>query len=59
MTDYSTSSQSVPAYTSEPGLLRQKLPHAIVLFLAVAAWPIQALSDSLPMATGVSCCHDS
>jgi len=36
MTDYSTSSQSVPAYTSEPGLLRQKLPHAIVLFLAVA-----------------------
>jgi hypothetical protein len=34
MTDYS-SSQSIPVDTSQPGLLRQKLPHIIVLFLAV------------------------
>ena len=38
MTDYPTSSPAIPAFTSEsePKLLRQKLPYAIVLFLAVA-----------------------
>ena len=35
MTDYPSSSQSIPATTNEAGLLRQKLPYAIVLFLAV------------------------
>jgi hypothetical protein len=36
MTDYPTTSAAVPADTSEPKLLRQKLPYAVVLFLAVA-----------------------
>lgn len=36
MTDNTGSSQPIPAKTSRPGLLRQKLPYVIVLFLAVA-----------------------
>jgi hypothetical protein len=36
MTDIPSSSQSIPEQNSRTGLLRQKLPYAIVLFLAVA-----------------------
>jgi hypothetical protein len=35
MTDYSSSPQSIPVDTTRPGLLRQKLPYIVVLFLAV------------------------
>jgi hypothetical protein len=35
MTDYTSSPQSIPVGMAQPGLLRQKLPYIIVLFLAV------------------------
>jgi hypothetical protein len=35
MTDYPSSSQTVPVSTSQPGVLRQKLPYVIALFMAV------------------------